>query len=176
VLSIIDGLLNGQSLKIKSDWIELREEQDSSSIIDLHTVIAIIHSSNVPKVHKNKSQGLLQHSVDSATSSSEPSNTSSSNSSVSTIKINEFSNKSSSNTNNDGKDLLNSQMSNLMNAFLNQNFFNVNEHTSSDIIIASTNSGLNLKHDTSIELNESKNCLEENYADKTSKGELFLYI
>ena len=170
-------MLNGQPLKFKSDWTtdDESDENESGSIVDLNTLVAIINSSNIPKVHKNKPQSLMQNSSVSGTnnsnnSSSDPLNFSSSTSSLSTIKMNELSNKSTHNNNT--KDLLNSQMNNLMDTFLNQNFFNTNEITSSDIIV-STNSGLNAKHDdASIELNESKNCLEENFSDKTSKGKV----
>ena len=171
ILAILDGLLNGQPLKIKSEWSDddSDESSESNSIVDLNTLIAILNSSSVPKVHKNKPQSLMQNSIVSG-ASSEPLNSSSSTSSLSTIKMNESSSKSTQSHSASNKDLLNTQMNNLMSSFLNQNFFNVNELTSSDILV-STTSGLNLKHeDTSVELNESKHCLEENYSDKTSKG------
>ena len=156
---------------MKSGWSDddSDESSESYSIVDLNTLIAILNSSSIPKVHKNKHQSLMQNSIVSG-ASSEPLNSSSSTSSLSTIKMNESSSKSTQSHNASNKDLLNSQMNNLMSSFLNQNFFNVNELTSSDILV-STTSGLNLKHeDTSVELNESKHCLEENYSDKTSKG------
>jgi hypothetical protein len=158
---------------MKSEWSDddSDESSESNSVVDLNTLIAIINSSSIPKVHKNKPQKLMQNSIVSG-ACSEPLNSSSSASSLSTIKMNESSSKSTQSHNTSNKDLLNFQMNNLMSSFLNQNFFNANELTSSDILV-STTSCLNLKHeDTSVELNESKHCLEENYSDKTSKGKI----
>ena len=65
-------------------------------------------------------------------------------------------------------------MNNLVNSFLNQSFFSVleieNPLTDSISNINNTN-GLS-KQDTSIEFTESKHCIEENFSEKTAKGNL----
>jgi hypothetical protein len=171
VLTIIDTLLNGVPLKIKpnSEKCQDSDDYELNSRVDLNTLIAILSSSKIPTLHANKS--IL-------CTGSEPvaSYASTSASSLSTVKTNENLIKSSSNQL--SKDLLNGQMNSLMNSFLNQNFFNKNNDEQSAVAAAlsintlSTNISSNSinKQETSVELVESKHCLDDNHSDKSPKG------